>query len=356
MEKTKRNSNIELLRIFCMFFLILHHCTLHGGAVLMETHINKEIALFFIPAGKIAFDTFIAISMYFLVDQSFRAKKFLKIWILVLFYSVLFTLVSIILGSKISFGSILASFFPIIGNAHGFAAAYLAFYLFIPFLYKISTQLSKFQIKWIITVLFICEIATQMFGSITGYFQILYNELILFILCYFISLYLKRYPWKILNNKLVLIIIVICIYGLRYSITYIQTDSFICQKIFYFINANIGDESSIFNIVAGYALFYYFINLKVPNSKIINKIATIAFPVLLIHDHNVFRSAIWSVVYKCQTWYYSSYFLLLLFAVAISIYIAAYCIEYFRRKIIEEPLLKNSLIEKYCERIDTLIN
>lgn len=98
MNGTKeRNSSVELLRIFCMFFLIIHHCVLHGGAVGMDICGNRNIALFFLPAGKIAFDAFLAISMYFLVDQTFRMNKFIKMWLLVLFYSVLFTLISLAL-------------------------------------------------------------------------------------------------------------------------------------------------------------------------------------------------------------------------------------------------------------------
>lgn len=30
-EKTKRKSNIELLRIICIIMIIAHHYTIHGG-------------------------------------------------------------------------------------------------------------------------------------------------------------------------------------------------------------------------------------------------------------------------------------------------------------------------------------
>lgn len=349
--KKERNSNIELLRILCMLILIIHHCVLHGGAVNMDLCSNREIAIFFVPAGKIAFDAFVAISMYFLVDQDFRTNKFVKTWFLVLFYSVAFAFLACAFGVSVSRKEILASFFPIIGNAHGFASAYLAFYLLLPILRK-TRSMSKFQLQWLIAVLTICEIGTQMMGSITEYYQILYSELLLFVLCYYVSLYLKEFPLKICSSKFFLCLIIILVYALRLSLMYITTDSVILQKIVFFVSMNIGDESSIFNIIAGYALFYLFLNIRMKSSKVINTLAIGAFPVLLIHDHNIFRHVIWRLVFKTQEWYYDSFFILRLLLVCICIYVFGFILEIMRKNILEKPLLRLNIITQVCEKID----
>ena len=355
MNGTKeRNSSVELLRIFCMFFLIIHHCVLHGGAVGMDICGNRNIALFFLTAGKIAFDAFLAISMYFLVDQTFRMNKFIKMWLLVLFYSVLFTLISLALR-KSGGGGILASFFPIMGNAHGFASAYLAFYLLLPILNKTRT-VSRFQLQWLIVVLIICQIGTQMMGSITGHYQILYSELLLFVLCYYISLYLKRYPLYICSSKLFLCLIIISIYGLRLSLSYITTNSAILQRILNFVALNIGDESSIFNLLAGYALFYLFLNFKMKPKKVFNVIAMGSFPVLLIHDHNVFRDVIWSLIFRTQEWYYSEWFFGRLLLVAILVYTIGFALEVVRKILLEKPLFSVNIITRICTKIDNKLN
>lgn len=72
--------------------IIAHHCVFHGGAVNMDPCANKWIALLILPDGKLCFNAFLAISMWFLVDQEFRAECFLKLWLETLFYSVLFTI------------------------------------------------------------------------------------------------------------------------------------------------------------------------------------------------------------------------------------------------------------------------
>ena len=44
-EKTKRKSNIELLRIICIIMIIAHHYTIHGGLCQYYTlGINKKVA------------------------------------------------------------------------------------------------------------------------------------------------------------------------------------------------------------------------------------------------------------------------------------------------------------------------
>ncbi len=351
-----RKSNIELLRILCMLVLIVHHCVLHGKAVEMDPCINREIANFFIPAGKIAFDAFLAISMYFLVDQDFRFTKFCKTWLMVFFYSILFTFVSMGLGLQVEGKTIFASFFPIIGNAHGFAAAYLAFYLLLPFLKKVQVGISQFQNKWLVILLIIFQIGTQMMGSITGYYQNLFSELLLFVLCFFLSGYLKKYPLKICSKKCWLCLIIVAVYALRLSLSYIQTESIIIQKITYFIALNIGDESSIFNLVAGYALFYLFLNIQMPYIKGINMLATGAFPVLLIHDHNVFRYVIWDRVFKVPMWYYSNKFVLHLGFVVVCTYFVGYIIECVRKTIENKLIFNNKKLKSILNKVDLKIN
>lgn len=74
--KRQRETNIELCRIVSMVLIIMHHCATHGGGTNIDGSINKWIAYSFVPLGKICFNTFIAISMWFLVDSEFKFKKF----------------------------------------------------------------------------------------------------------------------------------------------------------------------------------------------------------------------------------------------------------------------------------------
>ena len=129
--KTVRQSNFELLRIVCMIFLVAHHCCVHGG-VLNTDSPYRFFALIFLPIGKICFVAFVALSMWFLTEKSFKSSRFVKTWLEVFFYSVSFCLISFIFIPRSKLGMIrggLASLLPITGNSHGFASSYLLFYL-----------------------------------------------------------------------------------------------------------------------------------------------------------------------------------------------------------------------------------
>lgn len=287
--KKERSSNIELCRIICMLMIIAHHCVAHGGGIGMDICTNKYIALFVFPGGELCFDTFLAISMWFLVDQTFKAERFFKTWGQVLFYSISFFCISVLFGAVVTKRDVFSVLFPITGNSHGFASSYLAFYLLLPVLSYISKNITQNQAKWTVAVLFYVEVISQLIGSVSGYYQPIYNELILFILCYFIALYLKRYPWKILSKKWLMLGIAFTAWLLVFVLWCLATIYIPGNQYVSFLMGFCGDESSVIYIVGGYALFFFFYNIKMPTIKWINKVAHTTFGTLLFHDHNFFR-------------------------------------------------------------------
>ena len=81
---TKRNSNIEMLRIVCMLFIVMHHCVYHGN---IYSDGNLIVGSLFLPIGKIVFCAFIAITAWYTIDGDFNGRKFLSLWLEVLFYN-----------------------------------------------------------------------------------------------------------------------------------------------------------------------------------------------------------------------------------------------------------------------------
>ena len=79
--KKQRSSNIELLRIICMFMIVIHHFMAHGGLWMLPTGINKIIVNFFMPFGKMAFVVFVVISCWFLTNSEFKGARFIKTWL-----------------------------------------------------------------------------------------------------------------------------------------------------------------------------------------------------------------------------------------------------------------------------------
>jgi hypothetical protein len=352
--KAPRKSNIELCRIICMLLIIAHHCVVHGGAMEMNFCANKWLAIFLVPGGKLCFDCFLAISTWFLVDQSFKMERFIKVWVQVLFYSIVFSILAFAMGTVFSIRNWFSILFPIAGNSHGFAAAYLAFYLILPFLAKISESITKKQAAWLVAILFYIEIITQIIGAVSLYTQPLNSELLLFVLFYFISLYLKRYPLKILESKCLMLSIVIFVWlaiFAIFSLTYLLPQN---RWVSLLLSFNVSESSMLF-VIGGFAVFFFFYGIKMPAIPIINKIATATFGVLLIHDHNFFRYILWNEIVKAPTWYYSKYFMLRVLLVTILIFSICAAIELIRARIFERYILHSAVLSGISNKVNEML-
>lgn len=272
-----RESNIELLRIICMLLIIAHHCAVHGGVLTVDVSANKAVAYLFVPIGKIVFDTFLAISTWFMVDTIFKSERFWKIWFQVLFYNLLLVTLGLALNMDASIGvrQFVGSFFPIVGNSHGFASTYLIFLLLIPFFRMVIERCDKKGIVFLTALLLIIQVVSMIIGKIIGYSQPLSSEVTLFALMFFIAYCLKHIAsiddWSkrrtiIISAAIVLFVYIaeLSLYWLRVKHPTIPFDSLISLC---------NDESSITNIVAGFALFILVKNIKMKYSKIINVIS-----------------------------------------------------------------------------------
>lgn len=354
--KKPRQTNLELCRIVCMVLLIGHHCIVHGGAVNMDPCLNKYFALLWVPVGKLAFDCFLALSMWFLVDRSFKTERFLRIWLEVLFYSVVFFAVTMAFDGYLGLRNLVAVFFPISGNSHGFAAAYLGFYLLVPFLVKTTMGMTKKQCGILIVILFYLECFTQFLSYVVLYKQNLFSELLLFVMIYFIMYYLKHWPFSFQNKNGILFLVLAICYFVHFVIVYWTYLGIGGRLIEFLLTLQIGTyESSLFNIVGGIALFFLFNNLKMPVNYKINYIAKATFGILLIHDHNFFRNVLWTEIFHTQSWYYSKNFLLFFVATVLTVFVCCTIIDLLRNHFLEKPLFRWEKLKNACARFDEII-
>lgn len=352
-SRALRDSNLELLRIVCMILLVAHHFAVHGGLLKLDFSFPKYVGLVFLPTGKICFIAFIAISMYFLVDGKNKTQRFLRCWLEVFFYSVSLTILTWFLGGSVRFRDLVSSFFVMIGDSHGFAASYLLFLLIYPFILIATKGSTKKQARYLLIFVFWIQIMSQIFRVWTGYTQPVFSELTLFIFCYILSMNLKRYPIALLDNKWFDLLVVILIYAYVYIIDLTAYTGNL-NDISTFFYGITGDESSIFFIIGGYALFYLFKNLNVPHSNLINSVAAGTFGILLIHDHNFLRHLFWNEIIRTQTYYYSKWFALWFIFTVVGIFIACSTIDYIRRNILENNIVNTKFyneINKQMKKI-----
>ena len=164
--KFERKSNIELLRIISMIFIIWHHYTLHGGILYVNySNPNKYIAEAIYLLGKVGVNEFILISGYFLIKSKFKIKKLVKIELQILCYTLLFLILYIVMDKHINKKMIQQTFFPIIFNAYWFMTAYIGMYILSTFINKLIINLNKNEFKLLLIILLIM---LSILPSITG--------------------------------------------------------------------------------------------------------------------------------------------------------------------------------------------
>lgn len=359
-EQTKkvRDSNFELMRIIFMFCIIMTHCIGHGMHDLDYNTSVGVLAAFIIPMGKICFIGFIALSTWFLVGSPFRGRRFLRVWLEVMFYNVIFMLVALWVGgdsSGVGTEEIVFSFFPMFGNAHGFAAAYLVFYLLLPILKTVGDRLTKQQTVMAILVLGFSQFVPIIVRYLTGFSQNFESEIILFGLCFFISIYLHKYPFGWQNNRWLMMAVFIIIWfaiGI-FRLIYSRGNHGVLIEL---INVVFGSEFSLFNIIAGYALFLFFASIKIRPSNIINTIASTPLAVLVIHDHNYFRGVLWDKVLEVNSWACAPFFEFVCRLLLISLTVFAVCamIDLIRQNTIEKWVMNTKAFDKVSSFLDRI--
>ena len=108
--KFKRKSNIELLRVVSMLFIVIGHSLCHSGIGSQTNIINggfnlQQVEIQYLSIlTSTAVNCYVLISGYFLIDStSFRWSKIFSLWIETFFYSILSYVLLIIFSDSTSF-------------------------------------------------------------------------------------------------------------------------------------------------------------------------------------------------------------------------------------------------------------
>lgn len=351
--KKSRDSNIELCRVICMMMIIGHHAVSHGGGVYMAPCLNRWLAYLILPGGKICFDTFIAISAWFLVDQSFKAERFTKMWLEVLFYSLLTTVMASILGSQFTGIEWFSAFLPITGGVQGYAQTYLAFYLMLPFLSKVANGLTRNQNKFILICLSLFCFGFRFISSLVWSEQSVYCRLVLFVFVYFLMLYMKRFPYKWLDNTALMLLVSILGWGVIFTY-YVLTVLYPEWNGWKYFFVFIADEGGVLFLITGIAIFFLFKSVKIRYRKWINVLGGTTLAVILIHDGHFFRGWTWSLL-RTSEWYYSSFFFWRVILCEVVIYLTCSLIDFARKSVFEKTLFLAKWMRTLCEEWDKFI-
>lgn len=288
MEEHQRNSNIELLRIIMMWFIVLGHGAIAEQRINMVDNSSLLLVFKFIgQSGQLFDNVFIIITAYycFIKYQSLRYTKLIILWLQIEFYSVGIYIGGVLLGLiEFSLKELLTYLMPVSFEVWWFVTSYFLFYIFAPY---IGESLNKLDKKKYIHLVCFSTIIWGIIPTIVGQ-EMLGNYFTWFIYVYIVIGYYVKYIDKKISWPWCLVFALI-----------IE----ILQYIYEIIMLNCGKEELSLHfirlqrlptLITAFFLFLVFVKIKVKHNGTINKLARCTFGIYLIHAHPVFDENVWN--------------------------------------------------------------
>ena len=118
------------------------------------------------------------------------------------------------------------------------------------------------------------------------------------------------------------------------------------------------DLYSPLTIIGAIGIFMWFKNMDIKDNKVINFFGKTSFAVYLLHDNVMYKNILWSLDCKTQLVEQSPIYEFLghMIISVLGIYLVASLIETLRVYLLEKPLFKIKIFDKYFDKLDNWMN
>ncbi len=343
---SERQSNIELLRIVLIFMIIVHHLIVHNCGIeyissgSFEFGVKTPFELLINSFVVIGVNSFIFISGYFGIK--FKMNTLVSFLLEALFYSVTIYLIFALCGlTELKPFAFIKSLFPLSRNTWWFLTTYIALYIISPILNKGIEALDKKQLLFsVVGLLFFNCFSGFIVGTLSGNGRTLFNLISIYVLARYMNKYVHNLHYPFLSYGFFSMIlfgsVLLCVKFNKLSMAW---------HIMYSLNNPFMVLSSVF-------IFYGFKNIRL-NSRMINIISSLVLGIYLISDHPYVRDLITEKINLLRSCSDDTTFVILLCAIASSIFTIGACIEKCRQ-VLFRPLIGGIMKIKYIQQLDII--
>lgn len=294
MNKTVRNSGIEILRIVGMFLICVHHFT-YSNNLENFTHpacLYDICHVFFTYFGSVGNSLFAITSAYFLVESDkVRISKIFDIIIKQSIITVCVTLGFIAFGNSISIAEFIRNSFTIFFGMHWFIRSYIIYYLIHGCINKILNDFSKQQLK------IICIFIIAFYFILPLYWRISFPQgaVSSFVFIHCILYYNKKFMIDynsniILNIKMLFTSVALWVISIFFLILISNTT----KLNLVFISASMINPLYIIAFISLINILGSF-NMR---NKVINYIASLTMMIYIIHENSHIQTYIRTDMWK----------------------------------------------------------
>lgn len=355
LQTKRRDSNLELFRIFMMLSIVAHHYVVNSGLYSLAIEPPYDWRNYFVFLfgmwDKIGINCFVLITGYFMCKSEITVRKFLILLFEVLFYNIVCYSIFLLTNyDTISLKGLYYALNPISSITDNFTSCFLVYYLLIPFLNVLVNNLSRRQHTILVLL---CVLFFSFMDHIPGY-KFRFNYVGWFCVLHVIASYIRFYQkdLKLLSSHSLLLIVLgllVAVVGVLVPVVAIDLGLPFRSSIYRYV----ADSNAILAILSSVLLFCGFKNIQIGQSKIINTIASSTFGVLLIHaNSDTMRRWLWGDVCQNVDWYNSSWLPLHAIGCVFAIYVLCIMIDKVRIYFIEKPIfvIVDKVLTRYGKR------
>lgn len=319
-HKNPRESNIELLRIISMLFIICGHLidqnNIFSSLNEMSTF-NKLLVLFIGNGNRIAVSIFLLVGTWFMVDSKFRASRLILLYLQLIFWTSIVSLSVFLLGFDVPIKKVCLGFFPYLTRSLWFVSCYLVLIALSPFLQKLL-QLSKKSLSLLIIV---TSFVIVLQCSIYSFTDTWLDGICFFVFVYLLMGYYKLYIKDGLRvNKYIALSLSIALYIILVFLSLFKNDtsglSILAAKSYQFMI----DYKTLPNLIISFGVFYFFLNSNFGRNRIINTMAKSALTVYIVHQTPAFIPVLWRDILVVDSWRHSYNVAFLIMASTLFVY------------------------------------
>lgn len=358
-KDTKREVNMELLRIVGMLMVVTLHCLGNGHLTNNSnmTQYNFLLIRFLDTFALTANAIFLVLSGYYSINKPFKLKRVLSLWGKTIFYSISIYIICKLLNREVAFYE---SLFPVMTGHYWFISAYIVLAFLSPIINVILNKLNKKQNTYLIVIWLI----------ILGVIRVLINPSNIYsgailpvIFAYMVGAYIKKYitikPKQLYFVKYILITVIITFAYIVLSIL-----SNVVKNPYFYVRLSviltgIREYNSVLGIIMTVLIFMKFKTMTI-KSKFLSKLITIispsVFSVYLLHENVNIRDTLWlnmGIMNYANSWLMIPYILLMI----ITVFAVCICIDLVRRGAyfgIKKIPMINKLINKINSKLDAI--
>ena len=280
-----RNYGIDLLKILCMFMVVILHILGHGGVLnsAVDLSVNDTVAWFIEILCYCAVNTFAMITGYLCIKSNFKYKNVIGLWILVFFYNVLINL--IFNGFDIEL--FIKSLFPVSTNSYWYFSSYFAFILFIPFINKCLNGLDKLEYRNLVYTIIFTFCFVGLFSNVLGVDALVLQQgysFVWLLAMYIIGAYINLFDFKFKHYTKLLYLLLFLFSSMIVLLSRIIILKFPILSE-YLSSLIFISYISIFIVFNSVMLILLFNTIKVNNlfKRILSYLSGLSFSVYIIH-------------------------------------------------------------------------